>query len=292
MVFGRLLTAMITPFNEQMEVDYQKAKELALYLVENGNDGIVVCGTTGESPTLTTDEKVKLFRTVKDAVGDRAVVIAGTGSNSTKSSIDLTKLAQETGVDGVMLVAPYYNKPSQEGLYAHFEAIAAATTLPVLLYNIPGRTGINILPETLAKLAKIDNIVAVKEASGNLDQVSRIKALCGDDLVIYSGDDSLTLPILAVGGAGIISVAGHVAGKKIKAMVENYFAGEVAEAAKQHLELYDLFKAMFITANPVPVKYALSLKGVTPQGVRLPLVEANEEQKAVIKAAMERLDLL
>lgn len=292
MMFGRVLTAMVTPFNEQMEVDYDKAQKLADYLVSNGNDGIVVAGTTGESPTLSHKEKLKLFQVVKDAVGDKAIVIAGTGSNSTKDSIELTKEAAKIGVNGVMLVAPYYNKPSQEGLYQHFKAVAEAASLPVLLYNIPGRTGINIAPETLARLARLEQIKAVKEASGDLEQVSRIKMLCGDSLAVYSGDDSLTLPILSVGGCGIISVAGHIAGKEIKNMVELYFSGHTAEAAIAHRDLYNVFKAMFVTANPVPVKYALQLKGLDVGSVRLPLVEADEEQKKVIKNALEKANLL
>ena len=292
MVFGRLLTAMVTPFNEQLEVDYDQAKKLACHLIEHGNDGIVVAGTTGESPTLSAEEKIKLFQAVKEAVGDRAKVIAGTGSYDTAESIKLTKEAEKIGVDGVMLVVPYYSKPSQEGLYQHFKAIAAQTRLPVLLYNIPGRTSINMEPETIARLAEIDNIVAVKEASGKLDQVSKIKMLAPKDFVIYSGDDSLTLPILSVGGQGIISVVGHVAGEQIKAMVNAYFDGKVAEAAQMHNNLFDLFKTMFITANPVPIKYALNLQGINVGSVRLPLVEANAQEKAAIKACLEKMALL
>ena len=292
MVFGRVLTAMVTPFNEQMEVDYDQAKKLACYLVEHGNDGIVVAGTTGESPTLSADEKIKLFKAVKEAVGDKALVIAGTGSYDTQASIKLTKEAEKVGVDGIMLVVPYYSKPSQEGLYQHFKTIAAQTSLPVLLYNIPGRTSINMEPETIARLSEIDNIVAVKEASGKMDQVSKIKALAKADFVIYSGDDSLTLPILSVGGYGIISVVGHVAGDQIKEMVNLYLAGKVDEAAKLHVKLFDLFKTMFITANPVPIKYALNLKGMNVGSVRLPLVEANDQEKAAIIACLEKLELL
>ena len=292
MVFGRVLTAMVTPFNEQMEVDYEQAKKLACYLVEHGNDGLVVAGTTGESPTLSAEEKIKLFKVVKEAVGDKALVIAGTGSYDTMASIKLTKEAEKVGVDGIMLVVPYYSKPSQEGLYQHFKTIAAETKLPVLLYNIPGRTGINMEPETIARLSEIDNIVAVKEASGKLDQVSKIRALAKEDFVIYSGDDSLTLPILAVGGYGIISVVGHVAGEQIREMVQLYLDGQVEAAAKMHIKLYDLFKTMFITANPVPIKYALNLKGMNVGPVRLPLVEANDKEKASIKACLEKLELL
>ena len=292
MVFGRLLTAMVTPFDEQMEVDYEQAKKLALHLIEHGNDGIVVAGTTGESPTLSAEEKLKLFQVVKETVGDRALVIAGTGSYNTKESVELTIAAEKTGVDGIMLVVPYYSKPSQEGLYQHFKTIAAATKLPVLLYNIPGRTGINLEPATIARLAEISNIVAVKEASGSLDQVTRIKELAPVDFVIYSGDDALTLPILSVGGDGIISVVGHVAGDEIKQMVNCYVEGKVQEAAQWHVKLYDLFKTMFITANPVPIKYALNLLGVNVAGVRLPLVGASAEHQAAIKSSLEQMNLL
>lgn len=292
MAFGRLLTAMVTPFNEQMEVDYEQAKKLAIHLIENGNDGIVVAGTTGESPNLSNEEKLKLFRVVKETVGDRAYVVAGTGSYSTHESIALTKMAQQTGVDGIMLVVPYYNKPSQEGLYQHFKAIAAETTLPVLLYNVPGRTSMNMEAVTTVRLAQIPNIVAIKEASGNLEQVGLIRRDAPKDFVIYSGDDALTLPILAVGGYGIISVAGHVAGKQIKEMVELYFAGHVAEAQASHLALLDLFKTMFITANPVPVKYATNLLGINVGDVRLPLVGASEGEKIKIKASLEALGML
>lgn len=292
MVFGRVLTAMVTPFNEQMEVDYEQAKKLACYLIEHGNDGLVVAGTTGESPTLSAEEKIKLFQVVKEAVGDKALVIAGTGSYDTMASVRLTKEAEKVGVDGIMLVVPYYSKPSQEGLYQHFKTIAATTTLPVLLYNIPGRTGINMEPETIARLSEIDNIVAVKEASGKMDQVSKIKALAKEDFVVYSGDDSMTLPILSVGGYGIISVVGHVAGDQIKEMVQLYLDGKVEEAAKMHIKLYDLFKTMFITANPVPIKYALNLKGMNVGTVRLPLVEANDKEKAAIKTCLEKMELI
>ena len=266
---------------------------MAQYLLAHGNDGIVVNGTTGESPTLSDEEKIKLFRTVKEAVGDKGIVIAGCGSNNTRHSIELTKEAEKCGVDAIMLVAPYYNKPSQEGLYQHFKAIAEATSLPIILYNIPGRCGINIFPETVVRLANdVKNIVAVKEASGLLDQVSRLKAMCPADFVIYSGDDSLTLPILAVGGAGVISVVAHVVGDEMRQMVDAYFAGDVALAQKMHVKLYDVFKTMFITSNPVPIKYALKRLGMDMGGVRQPLYEATEAQKNRIDECLINLNLL
>ena len=293
MNFGRMLTAMVTPFDENLEVNYDMAAKLAEYLLEQGNDGIVVNGTTGESPTLNDDEKVQMFRTVKQTVGERAVVIAGTGSNDTRHSIELTKKATECGVDGIMLVVPYYSKPSQEGLYQHFKTVAAATNLPIILYNIPGRCGTNLAPETVVRLANdVPNIVAIKEASGNLDQIARLKTMCPQDFAIYSGDDSLTLPILSIGGAGIISVVAHVAGKDLRKMVDAYFAGNVAEAQAINMKLYDIFKTMFITSNPVPVKYALNRIGINVGGVRLPLFEANDTEKAKIDASLSNLGLL
>ena len=293
MNFGRMLTAMVTPFDKNLEVNYDMAAKLAEYLLEQGNDGIVVNGTTGESPTLNDDEKVQMFRTVKQTVGERAVVIAGTGSNNTHHSIELTQKAAECGVDGIMLVVPYYSKPSQEGLYQHFKTVAAATDLPIILYNIPGRCGTNLAPETVVRLANdVPNIVAIKEASGNLDQIARLKTMCPADFAIYSGDDSLTLPILSIGGAGIISVVAHVAGKDLRKMVDAYFAGNVAEAQEINMKLYNIFKTMFITSNPVPVKYALNRIGINVGGVRLPLFEANDAEKAKIDASLSNLGLL
>lgn len=293
MNFGRMLTAMVTPFDKNLEVNYDMAAKLAEYLLEQGNDGIVVNGTTGESPTLNDDEKVQMFRTVKQTVGERAVVIAGTGSNNTHHNIELTQKAAECGVDGIMLVVPYYSKPSQEGLYQHFKTVAAATDLPIILYNIPGRCGTNLAPETVVRLANdVPNIVAIKEASGNLDQIARLKTMCPADFAIYSGDDSLTLPILSIGGAGIISVVAHVAGKDLRKMVDAYFAGNVAEAQEINMKLYDIFKTMFITSNPVPVKYALNRIGINVGGVRLPLFEANDAEKAKIDASLSNLGLL
>lgn len=282
MDFGRLITAMITPFTDNDEVNLEEARKIAQYLIENGSDAIVVTGTTGESPTLTKEEKIKLYDAVKDAVDGKAKVIAGTGTYNTRESIALTREAEKLGVDGVMLVVPYYNKPCQKGLKAHFQAIAEATSLPIMLYNIPGRTGINLLPETVADLARIPNIVAIKEASGNLDQVSTLLSLVTSDFKVYSGDDSLTLPMLSLGCHGIVSVAAHIVGPKIKEMIENYLAGKVEAAASLHRELLPVFKGLFITTNPVPVKTAMAMKGFQVGSVRLPLVPASEEIKAKI----------
>lgn len=292
MDFGRLLTAMVTPFLDNGEVDYAEVKRLAVHLIENGNDSILVCGTTAETPTLTHEEKVNIVKTVKEAVGDRAKIVVGTGTNCTRTTIEATKEMEALGADGILVVEPYYNKPSQEGMYQHFKAVAEATSLPIILYNIPGRCGVNMTPELIARLAQIPNIVAVKEAGGSVEQVSKIRTLVPDDFVIYSGDDSLTLPMMSVGAYGVISVAAHVAGKEIRAMIDAYVAGNVVEAAQWHKKLYPIFKSLFITANPVPVKYALSQVGFGNGKVRLPLVEASDSEKAIVFQTMKDLHLV
>lgn len=288
---GQLFTAMVTPMQKDGSVNYMAAVKLAQRLAENGSDGVILSGTTGESPTLSFEEKAKLFAEVTDALGGQFEIIAGTGSNCTQDSIALTKVAESAGVDGIMLVTPYYNKPSQEGLYEHFKAVADSTSLPVMLYNVPGRTSLNILPETVAKLAEIDNIVAIKEASGNLEQVSVLKTLVPEDFLIYSGDDSLTLPIMAVGGAGIVSVVSHLVGREIKAMITAFGQGKTGEALDIHLQLMPLFKAMFLTTNPVPVKRALEYVGFETGPVRLPLVDLTEQEEQKIKDVLFKMGL-
>ncbi|MGH2362588.1 MAG: 4-hydroxy-tetrahydrodipicolinate synthase [bacterium] len=290
-IFGRVLTAMATPFDESGGVDYGQATVLAKHLIANGSDGIVVAGTTGESPTLSDEEKIRLFRTVKEAVGGRAAVVAGSGTNDTKHSIHLTKEAQRAGADGILLVNPYYNRPSQDGLYAHFRTVAESTSLPCMLYNIPSRTGVNCLPETIAKLSEIPNITAVKEASGNLDQASEIRRRTKAVFRIYSGDDSLTLPILSVGGSGVVSVAAHLVGREISEMVKTYERGDVGKALSIHIRLFPLFKVLFITTNPVPLKAALNLSGVNIGKPRLPLVEATAKEKEQIQSVLKELAL-
>lgn len=289
--FGHVLTAMITPFNKDMTINFSLVRKLALHLVQNGSDGLVVAGTTGESPTLSKEEKIELFKAVVEEVGGKAVVLAGTGGNSTKESIALTQAAQKAGVDGVMLVAPYYNKPSQEGLYQHFKAVAESTELPVMLYNVPGRTSVNILPQTVVRLAQVENIVAIKEASGSMDQVSELCRSLPDDFAVYSGDDSLTLPILALGGKGVVSVVSHLAGKRIKEMINAYTSGNTTLATEIHLEMFPLFRGMFITTNPVPVKAALNLLGWQVGTPRPPLVEATPDEKKFIKNLLESVRL-
>jgi len=284
--FGKVLTAMVTPFDEFGKIDINKVKYLANYLVNNGSDGIVVSGTTGESPTLTEDEKLKLFETVLTEVGHKVTVIAGTGSNNTTASLQLSKKAESIGMHGVMLVAPYYNKPSQEGLYRHFNHIAQEINIPVMLYNVPSRTMTNVLPDTVVRLSQLENIVAIKEASGDMDQVSTLQNKLPKDFSIYSGDDSLTLPMLALGCQGVVSVASHIVGKDIHEMINNFLAGNVSEAVAIHSRLFKLFKALFITTNPVPVKTALNLMGFDLGDFRLPLIEATPSERELIKQSL------
>lgn len=289
-VFGRVLTAMVTPFCEDGSVNYAVVEELADYLVENGSDSLVVCGTTGESPTLSWKEEYQLFQAVRQTVSGRAKVIAGTGSNSTREAISATEEAGKLGLDGTLQVVPYYNKPPQNGLYQHFQAIAqAAPDLPLMLYNIPGRTGQNLAVETVARLAEIPNIVAIKDASGSLDHVSQIRRVTPSTFAIYSGDDSLTLPMLSVGASGVVSVASHLVGVQLQQMVKAFVAGQVQEATQIHLKLLPLFEALFWTTNPIPLKAALALKGWAVGLVRLPLCEASPEIVNSLKQVLQEL---
>ncbi|TDX46631.1 4-hydroxy-tetrahydrodipicolinate synthase [Orenia marismortui] len=287
MSFGEVLTAMVTPFKEDLTVDYDQALKLAEYLVSNGSDGLVILGTTGEVPTLTIEEKERLLKLIVETIGDKATIIAGTGSYSTQKSIEFSKKAEEIGVDGVMLVTPYYNKPPQAGLYNHFKLIAEEIDLPVMLYNVPGRTSRNIEAETIAKLAEIENIVAVKEASGDIDQAIKIRSLTDDSFKIYSGDDSLTLPILSIGGEGVISVASHLVGNQIKTMISDFKAGKLQSAAKTNAKLNQLFNTMFITTNPIPIKASLNLLGKNVGGLRPPLVNLDSELEAKLKDVLD-----
>ncbi|WP_085992647.1 4-hydroxy-tetrahydrodipicolinate synthase [Oceanobacillus senegalensis] len=286
MNFGNVLTAMVTPFDQGGEIDYEATRGLVDYLLKNGSDGLVVAGTTGESPTLSHEEKLNLFKFVVSVVDGRAPVIAGTGSNNTKESIELTKEATALGVDGIMLVAPYYNKPSQEGMYQHFRAIAESTELPVMLYNIPGRSVVNIEPSTIIRLSQIENIVSVKEASGDLDNVAEIISKTSDDFSVYTGEDALTLPTLSVGGTGVVSVASHVIGNEIQDMVQRFKNGDVAYAATMHRHILPLMKALFAAPSPTPVKEALNHIGVPVGGVRLPLIPLNETERATLYQVM------
>ena len=289
MNFGRLATAMITPFTPEGTIDWPRVSSMIEYLIQQGNDAIVVAGTTGESPTLTNEEKVELYTyAVREAAG-RVHVIAGTGGNNTEAAIQLTKQAEEAGVDGVMLVAPFYNKPSQEGLYQHFKKIAEATSLPVMLYNIPGRSAVNITVDTMVRLTEIDNIVAIKEASGDLVQVTELAARKPEHVRIYSGNDELLVPTMAVGGYGVVSVASQLISPEMKKMMEAFVAGDVTTATQMHQRYLPLVKALFITSSPAPLKYALSKRGVCEPTLRLPLVPPTEEEKKVIDKLVEEL---
>jgi 4-hydroxy-tetrahydrodipicolinate synthase len=260
---------------------------IAGHLVDTGSSGIVVAGTTGESPTLSHEEKIAVFGTVRDAVGQRAAVVAGTGSNDTEQSIRVTIEAEKMGLDGVMLVAPYYNKPSQDGLFRHFEAIASRTKLPVLIYNIPSRTSVNVEPATILRLMDAcSNVIAVKEASGNIGQISELCAAVPEGRRVYSGDDALTLPVLAVGGYGVVSVMAHVAGKAIREMIEAYVSGNGAEALRLHRQTAPLCRALFCTTSPTPVKEAVGMLGFDVGPVRLPLVPLTSEQRSLVRDAM------
>lgn len=290
--FGSLLTAMITPFDDNLMVDYNKVSEISQYLLHNASEGLVIAGTTGESPSLTTEEKIELFRTAVKAVGGKIKVIAGTGANSTRETIEMSRRAEGTGVDGIMLVTPYYNKPTQDGLYHHFKGVAEAISLPIMLYNVPSRTGVNLTAETCLRLAEIENIVAVKEASGDLAQVTNICAGAPAGFVVYSGDDVLTMPILSVGGVGVVSVASHLAGAQIKAMIDSFFAGEINKAAEAHQKLTPLFNILFVATNPIPLKEALRLKGIDSGKLRLPLTPLSPEKVELLTAILNKYGLL
>jgi len=291
--FGRLLTAMVTPFNLEGEVDYDRAAKLAIHLVEQGTDTLVVCGTTGESPTLTWDEEYQLFQVIQSTVAGKAKVIAGTGSNSTKEAIAATQKAAHLKLDGSLQVTPYYNKPPQEGLYQHFKAIAeAAPELPIILYNVPGRTSCKLEPTTVAQLAEIDNIVAIKEATGDLDQASQIRAMTPASFDIYSGDDSLTLPLMAVGAKGVISVASHIVGTPLKTMIQAFVDGNNELATKIHIQLFPLFKALFYTTNPIPLKAALQILALDTGILRSPLVQASPALVLKLQSVMAELGLV
>jgi len=283
---GRLLTAMVTPFDDKGEVDYEQAKKLALALLDSGSEGLVVVGTTGESPTLVREEEQRIFAEVKSAVGDRAAVIAGTGSNSTAEAVAATREAEKAGVDGCLLVVPYYNKPTQEGLYQHFRTIAESTSLPCILYNVPSRTVTSLSVETTIRLSQVDNIIGVKEASGNMEQVARIVSGTRD-FRVWSGNDTDTLLILALGGYGVISVASHLVGKQISDMIHSFVNGQATQAAEIHRHLLPLVNALFIVSNPIPVKYAVNQVGFRVGKPRLPLTEPDEKTAAVIRDTLK-----
>lgn len=287
--FGEIITAMVTPFNEDLSIDYPSLEKLVNHLIETGSDAILVAGTTGETPTLTHEEEHEMFYFVKKIVNGRVKVIMGAGSNSTETAVSSSKKAKDLGADGILSVVPYYNKPSQSGMYEHFSEIAKAVDLPVILYNIPGRTGVNMLPSTVARLANENpNIVALKQSNSDLDLISDIKSLCPDDFAIYSGDDSLTIPMMSLGAHGVISVASHLAGKDMKVMIDSFKSGKIDEALKMHLKLYPLFKKLFMAPNPVPVKAALNYSGIIKEFVRKPLVILNEDEKKQLYSVLDK----
>ena len=288
---GRLITAMVTPFDDQGEVDYEQAKALAKALVASGSDGVLVSGTTGESPTLTDEEKLRLWAEVKDALGESGAVIAGTGNYSTAESIKLSKEAEQQGVDGILLVVPYYNKPPQEGLYQHFKAIAESVNLPCMLYNVTSRTSLNMTDETTIRLSHIDNIVGIKEAGSDMDQITRIIDGAKDGFRVWSGNDNETYYMMATGGYGVVSVASHLVGNQISQMMGYLLEGDVENAAAEHRRLLPLFKVLFVVSNPIPVKYSLNQVGFNVGQPRLPLVPPDEASANRIRSVLANYDI-
>ncbi|HWH54978.1 MAG TPA: 4-hydroxy-tetrahydrodipicolinate synthase [Gaiellaceae bacterium] len=289
-MLGEVLTATVTPFDAEGRVDCDRYRDLCSYLVDNGSDGVVVSGTTGESPTLTDDERLELLRAAVDAIGDRATVMAGTGTNSTAHSIHLTEQAHEAGADGFLVVTPYYNKPPPRGIVEHFKAVAAASDRPVMVYNIPGRVVINIAPETMAELAEIPNVRAVKQANDDLDQARWIVDETGLDL--YAGDDNLVYPFLELGGTGGVCVHTHVVGPQVKEQIRRFRDGDRDGAKRIDGELGPAYELLGVTTGPIQIKAALNMLGHDVGGVRLPLVEASEDEKAEIRDCLERLGVL
>ena len=286
---GEIITAMVTPFNDDLTIDYPALEKLINHLIETGTDAILVAGTTGETPTLSHEEEAEMFYFVKKIVNGRVKVIMGAGSNSTQTAVSSSIKAKELGADAILSVVPYYNKPSQKGMYQHFSAIAKAVDLPIILYNIPGRTGVNMLPSTIAKLAnEFKNIVAVKQSNADLDLISDIRSMCPEDFAIYSGDDSLTIPMMSLGAHGVISVASHIVGKDMKAMITAFKSGKNSEALNIHLKLYPIFKKLFMAPNPVPVKASLAKLGIIKDNVRNPLVTLDDEEKKELFSVLDK----
>lgn len=288
-MFTGSIVALVTPFLNG-EVDYKKIRELVEFQIENGTNGIVPCGTTGESPTLSHEEHKRVISEVVEIVKGRIPVLAGTGSNSTRETLSLTQHARKAGVDGALVITPYYNKPTQEGLYLHYKAVTDEIDIPIVIYNVPGRTGVSISPETVAKLAEIKTIVGIKEASGNIDQVSRILELC--DISVLSGDDSLTLPILSIGGKGVISVTANIAPQEVSNMVRLYSNSKQDEALRLHKKLFPLSRAMFLETNPIPVKTAMKLLNRLNEEIRLPLCQMSKTNEESLAKALKQFGLL
>ncbi len=290
-MFQGSIVAIITPFKNG-KIDENALGDLIEYHISNGTDGIVPCGTTGEAATLSHDEHNRIVKLTVETVGGRVPVIAGTGSNSTEEAICLTRHAKECGANGALLIVPYYNKPTQEGLYRHFKEIAEEVDIPLIPYNVPGRTGVNMLPSTVARLAEIENIVALKEASGSMTQICEIYRLCGDRIAILSGEDAINFPILASGGRGMISVTANIVPKKTSDMWDAYNGGDIKRARDIHYELFDLHQTLFIETNPIPVKTALSMMGRCTEEMRLPLCPMSEENKERLRQVLERYELV
>lgn len=290
--FGEVITAMVTPFDIKGEVDYSKAESLADRLFENGSDSIIVTGTTGESPTLVYDEELEILNSVKRASRNMKKVIMGTGSNCTETAVMMSKKAEKEGADGILSVVPYYNKPSQKGMIAHFSAVAEAVNIPVILYNIPSRTGVSMSVDTAKYLTeKYENIVAIKQSCGDLDVVTELKRELPKGVAVYSGDDSLTLPMLSVGAHGVISVASHLYGVEIKSMIRNFKTGDITSAMNMHYQLYPIMKKLFMAPNPVPVKAALARLGLIEEFVRKPLVTLDEDEKNELFKVIDSLEI-
>ena len=281
---GEVITAMVTPMEKGGAIDYDGVESLAAHLISSGSDALLVAGTTGESPCLTNEEEIELVNSVKRAVANKAKIILGAGSNSTASAIEYSKFAQKEGVDAILSVVPYYNKPNQRGMVEHFSAIAKSVDLPIIIYNIPGRTGVNILPETVAYLANtFKNIVGIKQSFADMDKITELKMLCPEDFIIYSGDDSLTLPMLSIGAHGVISVASHLFGAEIKSMIRNFKSGEIIAAQNMHKKLYPIFKELFTAPNPIPVKSLLGYEKLINEYVRSPLAVLSEDEKITLQ---------
>lgn len=289
--FGRLLTAMVTPFDEKGEVDYSQARKLARALIRSGSDGVLLSGSTGEAPTLSLDEKLRLFAEVKSELRGDAPVIAGTGNYSTRESIEITREAEKLGVDACLLVVPYYNRPTQEGMYRHFKAVAESCHLPCIMYNVPSRTSSNLAAETVIRLSKVDNIIGVKEASANFRQISEIIQGVPNDFLVYSGNDGDTFHVMAIGGYGVVGVITHLVGVQTKDMMEKLLAGKTQEAAAIHRQLLPLVDAMFLVANPIPLKFGMNHLGFRVGPPRLPLCEPDEKTAAAIIAALKRVKI-
>ena len=288
-MFSGSIVALVTPFKNG-EVDYEKLRELVSYHLENGTNGIVPVGTTGESPTLSSDEKYKVIKTVVETVKGKVPVIAGTGTNSTKTTIEQTKVAKELKADGALIVTPYYNKPTQEGLYRHYEAIAKSVSIPIVIYNVPGRTSVNILPETVARLSKIKNISTIKEASGDIEQIKKIFSLCG--ITVLSGDDALTFSVMQFGGKGVISVVANIIPREVSQLCSALNSGDMKKGKELHTKFSNLFKALFIETNPIPVKTAMELMGMMGCELRLPLCEMGKDNREKLKSALKEYSLI